>query len=113
MEFIRVLPAWAQEFSYKYCSQTANLYFLYGNIRDFLPHKMNEGDFLFVKIQKYISEVLFDNKDIIIFYDRSSGVTFCTPEMEREYIRAMALTFPEAQGDDFVSLSCWLSLSKS
>lgn len=103
MEFIRVLPAWAQEFSYKYCSQTANLYFLYGNIRDFLPHKMNEGDFLFVKIQKYISEVLFDNKDIIIFYDRSSGVTFCTPEMEREYIRTMALTFPEAQGDDFVS----------
>lgn len=103
MDFIRVLPAWAQEFSYKYCSQTANVYFVHGNIRDFLPHKMNEGEFLFVKIQEYISEVLFDNKDIIIYYDRSSGVTFCTPEMERDYLRLMTQTYPHTAADEFLS----------
>jgi SpoVK/Ycf46/Vps4 family AAA+-type ATPase len=89
LPFIRVLPAWAQELSYKYCSKTANLYIVHGNIRDFLPHKMNEGEFIFVKIQNYISEVLFGNRDVIIYYDRSSGVTFCTPEMKQEYLQVV------------------------
>ncbi|HUT66769.1 MAG TPA: AAA family ATPase, partial [Spirochaetota bacterium] len=66
LPFIRVLPDWAQELSYKYCSKTANLYVIHGNIRDYLPHKMHEGEFIFVKIQSYISEVLFGNRDVII-----------------------------------------------
>lgn len=89
LPFIKILPAWAQELSYKYCSKTANLYLLSGNIRDFLPHKMKEGEFTFVKIQDYVSEVLFGNRDIIAFYDRSSGVSFCTPEMKRDYLATM------------------------
>jgi SpoVK/Ycf46/Vps4 family AAA+-type ATPase len=89
LPFIKILPAWAQELSYKYCSKTANLYVIHGNIRDFLPHKMNEGEFIFVKIQEYVSEVLFGNRDVIAFYDRSSGVSFCTPEMRKEYLATM------------------------
>ena len=89
LPFIKILPAWAQELSYKYCSKTANLYLLSGNIRDFLPHKMKEGEFTFVKIQDYVSEVLFGNRDIIAFYDRSSGVSFCTPDMKRDYLATM------------------------
>ena len=89
LPFIKILPAWAQELSYKYLSKTANLYIVHGNIRDFLPHKMNEGEFLFVKIQEYISDVLFGNRDVIVYYDRSSGVSFCTPEMRKDYLRAM------------------------
>ncbi len=89
LPFIRILPSWAQELSYKYCSKTANLYILSGNIRDFLPHKMQEGEFNFVKIQDYVSEVLFGNRDIIAFYDRSSGVSFCKPDMKRDYLAKM------------------------
>ncbi|MBN1696247.1 MAG: ATP-binding protein [Spirochaetales bacterium] len=89
LPFIRVLPAWAQELSYKYLSKTANLYIIYGNIMDFLPHKMNEGEFNFVKIQDYISDVLFGNRDIIAFYDRSSGISFCTQEMKQAYLEIM------------------------
>ena len=89
LPFIKVLPAWAQELSYKYLSKTTNLYILHGNINDFLPHKMKEGEFNFTKIQNYISEVLFGNKDIIIFYDRSSGVTFCAKDMKHDYLEAM------------------------
>jgi SpoVK/Ycf46/Vps4 family AAA+-type ATPase len=88
LPFIRILPNWAQELAYKYCSKTANLYILHGNIRDFLPHKMNDDEFNFVKIQDYIAEVLFGNRDIIAFYDRSSGVTFCSPEMRKDYLAA-------------------------
>ncbi len=103
LPFIKILPAWAQELSYKYCSKTANLYILHGNIRDFLPHKMNEGEFIFVRIQEYISEVLFGNRDIIVFYDRSSGVSFCSSDMARDYRRAMKQRYPEVDEEDFVS----------
>jgi SpoVK/Ycf46/Vps4 family AAA+-type ATPase len=92
LPFIRVLPAWAQELSYKYLSKTTNLYILHGNIMDFLPHKMNEGEFNFTKIQNYISEVMFGNRDIIVYYDRSSGISFCNPEMQQAYLRHMHQT---------------------
>ena len=103
LEFIKVLPGWAQELSYKYCSETANLYIINGNIRDFLPNKMYEGEFVFVRIQEFISEVLFGNKDIIVYYDRSSGINFCTREMQDEYLAAMARTFPGKTEQDFLS----------
>lgn len=103
LEFIRILPSWAQELSYKYCSKTTNLYLIHGNIRDFLPNKMVEGDFIFVRIQEFISEVLFGNKDVIIFFDRSSGVNFCTVEMRREYLAAMRKLHPDTEESEFVS----------
>ncbi|MGA2642046.1 MAG: AAA family ATPase [Spirochaetia bacterium] len=103
LPFIKVLPAWAQEMSYKYCSKTANLYLLSGNIRDFLPHKMKEGEFNFAKIQDYVSEVLFGNRDIIVFYDRSSGVSFCKPEMKRDYLAKMKQLSPKATAGSLLS----------
>jgi AAA+ superfamily predicted ATPase len=104
-EFIKILPAWAQELAAKYGSKTANLYILYGNIRDLLPHKKKEDEFTFTRIQEYISEVLFGNQDVIVYYDRSSGVTFCKPDMERDYLTAMPglCSNPDVIADDFVS----------
>jgi AAA+ superfamily predicted ATPase len=103
LPFIRVLPDWAQELSYKYCSKTANLYIIHGNIRDYLPHKMHEGEFMFVKLQNYISEVLFGNRDVIIYYDRSSGVTFCKQEMKDTYIQELRSLYGSVAASDFVS----------
>ncbi|MDR2500240.1 MAG: AAA family ATPase [Treponema sp.] len=102
--FIKILPAWAQEFAYKYGSKTANLYILHGNIRDYLPHKRKEDEFIFTRIQEYISEVLFGNQDIIAFYDLSSGVNFCTHEMAQDYQAAMASRFPGEAHTDFFSV---------
>jgi AAA+ superfamily predicted ATPase len=103
LPFIRILPAWAQELSYKYLSKTTNLYIIHGNIRDLLPHKMNEGEFVFARIQDYISEVLFGSRDIIAFYDRSSGVSFYADEMTRDYQAAMAERYPAIDGADFIT----------
>lgn len=103
LDYINILPTWAQDLSVKYCSKTANLYFVHGNIRDFLPHKMNEGEFMFVRIQEYISEVLFGNKDIIVFYDKSSGVTFCMSQMEKDYLKTMTARYPNVDPEDFFS----------
>ncbi len=112
LPFIKVLPSWAQELSYKYCSKTANLYILSGNIRDFLPHKMKEGEFNFVKIQDYVAEVLFGNRDIIAFYDRSSGVSFCKPDMKREYLTKMKQLAPKATPGQLLSRNPVKALSQ-
>ncbi|MDR1174375.1 MAG: AAA family ATPase [Treponema sp.] len=102
-EFINNLPVWAEELANKYGSKTANLYILHGNIRDYLPHEKNEGEFVFARVQDYISEVLFGNQHIIAYYDRSSGISFCTDAMEKDYVSVMSRRFPEADTADFFS----------
>ncbi|GHV36871.1 ATPase AAA [Spirochaetia bacterium] len=103
LEFIKILPGWAQELANKYRSKTTNLYIVHGNIRDFLPHEMNEDEFIFARVQEYISDVLFGNQDFIIFYDCSSGVTFCTEEMALDYHAAMKTMYPQAEPEEFIS----------
>jgi len=104
-EYIRILPAWAQELAIKYGSKTANLYILYGNIRDYLPHKKEEDEFTFTRVQDYISEALFGKQDIIAYYDRSGGITFCEDYMARGYSVAMPrlCAGQEIDAADFVS----------
>jgi len=104
-EYIRILPVWAQELASKYGSKTANLYILHGNIRDLLPHKRKEDEFTFTRVQEYISEILFGNQDIIAYYDRSSGVSFCEPQMEKDYLAAAPKFAANADIDkgDFLS----------
>jgi len=102
---IKVLPAWAEELANKYRSKTANVYILHGNIRDFLPHERKEGEFTFKRVQDYISEILFGNKEIIAYYDSSKGITFCEPHMEKNYLSEapkFAIS-PDADNGDFVS----------
>ncbi|MCL2179863.1 MAG: AAA family ATPase [Treponema sp.] len=104
-QYIKILPVWAQELATKYGSKTANLYILHGNIGDFLPHERKEGEFIFTRVQDYISEIIFGNRDIIAYYDFSSGVTFCEPQMEKDYLSGAPQFAPNADVDmsDFVS----------
>ena len=97
------LPDWARELALKYGSKTANLYILHGNIRDFLPHESKEGEFIFALIQKYVAEELFGNQDIIAFYDRSDGISFCAEDMMQEYISTLSRRYPGIEKEDFVS----------
>ena len=104
-ELIRILPAWAQEFANKYGSKTAALYILHGNIRDYLPHEREEDEFVFTRVQDYISDILFGNRDIIAYYDPSGGISFCEPRMEQEYLAAAPKFAANADVDesDFLS----------
>jgi AAA+ superfamily predicted ATPase len=58
---------------------------------------------VFARIQDYISEVLFGSRDIIAFYDRSSGVSFYSDEMGRDYQAALAERYPDSEGADFIT----------
>ena len=104
-DVIKILPAWAEELANKYRSKTANVYILHGNIRDFLPHERKQGEFAFKRVQDYISEILFGNKEIIAFFDSSKGITFCEPHMEQNYLAAAPgfSVSPDIDNGDFVS----------
>ena len=102
-DFLDHLPEWARELAVKYGSKTANLYIIHGNIRDFLPHESNGGEFIFALIKNYIAEELFGNQDIIAFYDRSDGVSFCTDEMLNDYNSIMSRRYPDSETEDFIS----------
>jgi SpoVK/Ycf46/Vps4 family AAA+-type ATPase len=103
-EYIDTLPDWTQEFAHKYGSKTANLYILHGNIRDFLPHQSNVGEFTFTRIQDYIAERIFGNQNIIVFYDKSSGVVFLTEEMAVDYQKTMGKKYSDIKDpSDFMS----------
>ena len=101
--YIDCLPEWAREFSKKYCSKTANLYCIHGNVRDFLPHRAYKGVFSFVKITDYVSDVIFGNKDIIVFFDYSCGITFSFVDMMIEYITVMHKMYKDVPSEDFIS----------
>ena len=104
-DYIKILPVWAQELANKYGSKTANLYILHGNIRDFLPHERKESEFIFKGMRDYVSEILFGNQDIIAYYDRSSGISFCETRMETDYLAAapkFAVT-SDVEKSDFLS----------
>ena len=102
-ERIKNWPEWVREFAVKYGSKTANLYIVHGNIRDFLPKETEEGEFIFAQVHKYIAEIIFGNQDIIAYYDRSDGVSFCTDGMAREYKTVLSQRFPDDETDDFFS----------
>ena len=102
-ERIKNWPEWVGEFALKYSSKTANLYIVHGNIRDFLPKETEEGEFIFAQIHKYIAEIIFGNQDIIAYYDRSMGVSFCTDQMANEYSSILGRRFPDDDPHDFVS----------
>ncbi|MDR0513091.1 MAG: AAA family ATPase [Treponema sp.] len=102
-ERIRNWPDWVREFAVKYGSKTANLYVVHGNIRDLLPKETEEGEFTFAEIHQYIAEKIFGNQDIIAYYDRSNGVSFCTDSMAREYEAVLTKRYPDTPVEDFVS----------
>jgi len=103
LNFIQHLPAWAQELGYKYLSKTTNLYIIHGNIFDFLPHQNHVGDFTFGKIQNFIAEYIFDGRDYILYYDRSSGISFLKALMREAYLTSLRKTFPQADAAQFFS----------
>ena len=96
-------PNWVREFAVKYGSKTANLYIVHGNIRDFLPKETKEGEFIFAEIHQYIAEIIFGNQDIIAYYNRSRGVSFCAEGMARDYETFLSRRFPDDEVSDFSS----------
>jgi AAA+ superfamily predicted ATPase len=82
-------PVWAREFARKYLSKTVNQFVLHGNVRDLVPVKLQAG-YQFPRMKNFLSDDLFGSRDIVIFYDRSSGITFRDKKSQQDFARAIA-----------------------
>jgi SpoVK/Ycf46/Vps4 family AAA+-type ATPase len=81
-------PAWARRLSEKYYSQTIALFVITGNVHDLVPVHRN-GRVEFVSLSVFLNQALFGGRDVVVNYDRGSGVTFARPEMQSDFARVL------------------------
>jgi AAA+ superfamily predicted ATPase len=94
------LPRWAQKLAQKYYTKTVSTFLLYGAVRDLQPLTQEDGSRGYGTLKTYLAEELFEPRDYVIFYDRSSGVRGAKPETQQELLRALA-GYDAMYGTDF------------
>ena len=83
------MPSWARKLAERYYTRTVATFLLHGAVRDLQPMDDDDGGTKFVPLRTYLAEDLFGGRDLVLFYDRSSGVRGATPEIQRDFMRAV------------------------
>src|ERR1700758_3431528 len=87
-KYLDALPAWARELSEKYYSRSFAVFVLYGNVRDLVPLRTQEGATSFVPLEDFLSRALFGQRDLILHYDRG-GWSFGNSTTQADFRRAL------------------------
>jgi AAA+ superfamily predicted ATPase len=82
-------PTWANEFARKYFSKTINQFVLHGNVRDYVPYKSGDKP-AYLRMRNFLSDELFGGRDIVLYYDRASGVQFRDKASMTDFNRAVS-----------------------
>ncbi len=83
-------PGWAAKLAERYYTRTVATFLLHGAVRDLQPMTLPNGELKFVPLKTYLAEELFGSRDLVFYYDRSSGVRGATPEMQRNFLNALS-----------------------
>jgi len=86
-KYLDALPPWARELSEKYYSRSYAVFVLFGNVRDLVPLRTQDGA-SFVSLDDFISQALFGQRDLVLHYDRG-GLSFGTPATQSDFRRAL------------------------
>ena len=86
---ITTYPEWAQQFAKQYLSRTLNQFVLHGNVHDLVATGEN-GNQTFRRLKTFLADEFFGARDIVIFYDRSSGIYFRDQESQKDFNLAIA-----------------------
>ena len=74
--FANGAPAWADELATRYVEGAASVFLLHGNVHDLVP--VDDGR-EFRSLDDYLATQLFGRRDVVLGYDRGSGVRFLAP----------------------------------
>src|SRR5437868_11579202 len=83
-------PAWARMLAERYYTKTISTFILHGAVRDLQPAADEKGARRFVTLRSFLSDELFGSRDLVVFYDRSSGIRLATPEMQKDFMAAVS-----------------------
>lgn len=81
-------PQWARQFAKRYLSRTLNQFIIHGNVHDLVP--VGGEPNRYIRLKTFLAEEFFGARDIVIFYDRSSGIYFRDEESQKDFNRAIA-----------------------
>src|SRR6266850_506550 len=82
-------PPWARTLAERYYTKTISTFILHGAVRDLQPADDGKGGKKFVALRNFLADELFGTRDLVIFYDRSSGIRLATPEMQKDFMAAV------------------------
>jgi SpoVK/Ycf46/Vps4 family AAA+-type ATPase len=81
-------PSWVHDFARKYYSRTISQFLLHGNIHDYVS--VSEGkNSKYMLLREFLSHEVFEKGDIVVYYDRSSGIRFKSPQMKTDFLRSL------------------------
>lgn len=95
----KTYPAWVGEFARKYYSRTITQYILHGNIYDYVQVK-DEAQSKYLLLREFLRDELFVSANLVVFYDRASGIRFRTNEMQQDFLRSLA-AYDTTHGTNF------------
>ena len=83
-------PPWAKMLAERYYTKTISTFILHGAVRDLQPADDGKGGKRFVPLRAFLADELFGSRDLVAFYDRSSGIRLATPEMQKDFMSAVS-----------------------
>jgi len=93
-------PRWAKKLAERYYTKTVSTFLIYGGVRDLQPAVGADGKPRYVNLRTFFAEELFGSRDLVLFYDRSSGIRGASPEAQQDLNRGIA-GYDALYGTDF------------
>jgi ATP-dependent 26S proteasome regulatory subunit len=87
---LAAFPPWAKMLAERYYTKTISTFILHGAVRDLQPAADEKGGRRFVTLRTFLSDELFGTRDLVVYYDRSSGIRLATSEMQKDFMTAVA-----------------------
>ena len=82
-------PEWARKLAKKYLSRTLNQFIIHGNVHDLVPVG-TASEKKYLRLKTFMAEEFFGARDVVVFYDRASGIYFRDQDSQRDF--SMAVT---------------------
>ncbi|MES3629407.1 MAG: AAA family ATPase [Longimonas sp.] len=84
-------PDWANDLAQKYLTKTISTFLLHGDVRDVIRTVTpSDGAPTYVPFLDFLTDDLFAARDLVIQYDRSSGLHFPDKASKRDFSRAVS-----------------------
>lgn len=84
-------PDWARELGQKYLTKTISTFLLHGDVRDVIrTTNPDSGAATYMPLSRFLTDDLFAARDLIVQYDRSSGLHFPDKASQRDFNRAVS-----------------------
>ena len=97
---LATLPAWAKKLAERYYTKTVSTFLVYGAVRDLQPAVGADGKPAYVDLRSFFADELFGSRDLVLFYDRSSGIRGASSEVQKDLSRGIA-GYDALYGTDF------------